>query len=141
MSRILAIDYGTKNIGLAISDDEQRVALPYQTIKLTNLDKEKNKLFEDLKQLAKLEKIEYLLVGLPLTSQARPTQLGKKVIQFASELEKALGLPVEVMDERSSTKLAGSLVHRTARNIHELSAQIILQDYLDKLKINNDRLS
>ena len=58
-----------------------------------------------------------------------------QIFEFAKELENSIGVPVEVFDERLTTKLAANLPHKTSRNIHELSAQILLQDYLDKIQV------
>ena len=135
MSRVLAIDYGTKNIGLAISDDAGKVALPYHTIKIKDMDSEMQKLLEDLKNLVKLEAIERIVVGLPLTSGGDRTKLGDQVFAFAKELENYTEVPVEVFDERMTSIMANQLPNKNSRNIHELSAQILLQDYLDKFEL------
>jgi putative holliday junction resolvase len=135
MGKILAIDYGTKNIGLAISDDEQKVSLPWQTIELSRGQTQEKKIIADLTKLAKLENIAGFLIGQPLTAAGSPTKLGEKIFTFAKNLERETGVPVEVMDERFTSKLAETLPYKTARNIHELSAQILLQDYLDKQKV------
>ena len=132
MGKVLAIDYGTKDIGLALSDEEKKIALPFLTISpKPNVEKNLDKVFEDVGKLVKTESIEMVVMGMPLTSSGSPTKLGDKVFEFAKNLEAQIGVPVDVMDERMSSKLAARLPHKTARNIHELSAQVILQDYLD----------
>jgi len=135
MSKVLGIDYGSKHVGLAISDDDGRVALPYQTITFkTSIKVESDKLLVDLGKLIELENIELIILGLPLNSRGLKTKLGDQIFHFAQRLEQTIGVSVEVMDERGTSKLAASLPYKTSRNIHELSAQILLQDYLDRAK-------
>jgi len=138
MSRILAMDYGIKHIGLAISDDKPSVALPWQTISVkTSLEAEKNKILEDLEKLVQVEEISQVIIGMPLNSTGDPTKLGDEVFVFAKDLGEILDIPVEVIDERFTSKIATQLPHKTSRNIHELSAQILLQEYIDSLVTNN----
>lgn len=145
--KILAIDYGTKNIGLAISDNKPSVALPWQTITITNGKKGRKgkegkegvweKIFEDLEKLVQIENIGRIIIGMPLNSTGDPTKLGDEVFKFAKDLGERLDIPVEVIDERFTSKMATGLPHKTSRNIHELSAQILLQEYIDKLVTSN----
>lgn len=134
--KILAMDYGTKHIGLAISDDKPSVALPWQTITVkTNLEAERDKILEDLEKLVQVEEISQVIIGMPLNSTGDPTKLGDEVFAFAKDLEERLDISVDVIDERFTSKLATTLPHKTSRNIHELSAQILLQEYIDKIQI------
>jgi len=160
MPKILAIDYGTKNIGLALSDDEGKIAFPYKTLKpgchsresgnpenlfcdkprfidprLRGDDKKRNRITEkiisDLKNICKIEKVEKIIIGMPLFLTGDKSKTTEKVFDFARALEREIGLPVETIDERLSTIQAKKLENKNARNIDELSAQILLQGYLD----------
>jgi putative holliday junction resolvase len=133
MSKILALDYGTKNIGLAISDNDGKVALPYHTITLKSSSAENMKmLLEDIKKLVETEEIERIVLGMPYTSSGDKTKLGDKIFEFSKKLEDFTATPVDVEDERLTSKLAEQLPNKNSRNIHELSAQILLQDFLDR---------
>ena len=133
MSKILALDYGTRHMGLAISDDEQKVALPFQTINVKGkLEDEKDKIIEDLVTLVEVEEIGSVIIGMPLNASGGRTKLGDEIFQFSKELTEKVDVQVDVIDERFTSKLATQLPHKTARNIHELSAQILLQEFLDK---------
>ena len=130
----LAIDYGTKNIGLAISDDSGKIALPFHTFNVTASSRAgQRKLMTDLKNLIKLEGIERIIMGLPLTSDGKKTKLGELIFGFARDLEESVKIPVEVEDERLTSRLASLLPNKNSRNIHELSAQLLLQGYLDRI--------
>lgn len=135
--KLLAIDYGTKHIGLAISDEKPSVALPFQTITVTGSHvQQRDKIIADLVKLVDLEHIETIIVGMPLRSDGLATKLGDEIYSFCKALEAAVAIPVDVLDERFTSKIATHLPHKTSRNIHELSAQVLLQDYIDKLSID-----
>ena len=87
----------------------------------------------DLKNLIKLEGIERIIMGLPLTSDGKKTKLGELIFGFARDLEESVKIPVEVEDERLTSRLASLLPNKNSRNIHELSAQLLLQGYLDRI--------
>lgn len=121
--KILAIDYGTKNIGLALSDDRAKLAFAYKTIND----------FLELKEICNQEKIEKIIIGLPINLSGAKTKSTEMVFNFVKKLKKELNLPVEIVDERLSTVEASRLENKKAQNnIDELSAQILLQSYLDK---------
>lgn len=133
MAKILAMDYGTRHIGLAISDDGQSVALPFNTITVKGkIEDEHAKIIEDLAALVDVEKISSIIIGMPLNASGQRTSLGDDIFEFSKQLTDAVDIDVDVIDERFTSKLAAQLPHKTSRNIHELSAQILLQDYLDQ---------
>jgi len=132
MPKILAMDYGTKHMGLAISDDGESVALPYQTINVKGkLEDEQDKIIEDLVTLVKVEEIGSIIIGMPLNATGNRTKLGDEIFNFSKQLAEQVDIKVDVIDERFTSKMATQLPHKTSRNIHELSAQILLQEYLD----------
>lgn len=136
--KILAIDYGTRNIGLALSDDEQKFAFPYNTLTVSRQQLTVNtldKIIKDIKNICQLEKVKQIVVGLPLNLSGDKTKTTDVVFKFVKKLEENLDVPVEVKDERLTTIQASHLLNKTARNIDELSAQILLQSYLDKINL------
>ena len=150
--KILAIDYGTKNIGLALSDDERKLAFAYATLRVCHSREGGNpekrfldsgsragmtekKVIEDIKKICELEKVETVVVGMPIGISGKDTKKTKEVWEFVKELQNNLKIPVETEDERLTTVAAGHLENKNARNVDELSAQILLQGWLDRQKI------
>ncbi len=121
--KILAIDYGTKNIGLAISDQRQQQAFVYGTLRMSR------KLFDKIKAICVKEMIDKIIIGLPLGLHGEYTDKTNETIYFSEALEKQIGLIVETQDERLSTVEALKLNDGQGRD--ESAARIILQQYLD----------
>ncbi len=133
MGRILGIDYGTKRIGLALSDEGQILASP-----LTVVHGE-SALYRELERLCAEESVERLVVGLPLNMNGTIGPKAKEVLAFKERLEKRFGLPVDTSDERLSTvqaesalREAGLSFRKRAQKIDKVAAQILLQAYLDQ---------
>ncbi len=100
MKRILAIDFGLKRIGLAITDDRQKIALPLGVVEGGK------KRVENIRKALKGKEIEKIIVGLPLLLNGREGDMAILVKAFAAELEQAFGVPVQLVDERLSSKMA-----------------------------------
>lgn len=125
----LGIDWGAKKIGLAVGDDHTNVAVPWLIVK---------DLAEVLK-LIKKETIDVVVVGEPkhLAGQSD----SKDFTKFLEELKSKTKLPVELIDERLSTRLANSLGYDKQMTVRQnkkvkqgddaVAAMIILQSYLD----------
>jgi len=123
--KILGIDYGTKNVGLALSDQEQKQAFVYDTLKMSD------KLFVEIKEICDKEEVDRIVVGLPLNLKGEYTQKTEEVVMFIGQLEEEVKIAVEFEDERFSSTEAEK--RGGGHGIDESSAQIILQQYLDKL--------
>ncbi len=125
MSKILAVDYGSKRIGLAITDQKHVIVFPYFTLS-------KDKFFLDnLKKICQKEDIEKIIVGLPLGLNSRETQQTREIKKFIELLKRELSISIIEEDERFSSKLADKL---SAKNRDEIAAMIILQSYLERNK-------
>ena len=120
---ILAIDYGTKNIGLAWCQKELGVVLPYGKI-------EHGKWNMELVELIKKEKVDKIVVGLPIGLDGRENENTKKIREFVGELQKEIDVPVDFVDERFTSAQADSMGGTVSRD--EKSAMIILETYLSK---------
>ena len=118
---ILAIDYGTKNIGLAWAQTGLGVVLPYGVIKDKNLG--------ELVKLIKKENIDKVVVGLPLGLEGKENANTKKIKKFASDLKGLINIPIEFEDERFSSQAADRMGEGGASR-DEKSAMVILQSYL-----------
>ncbi len=132
--RILALDLGKKRIGLAISDELGITAQGLETVERRGRRDD----IEDLRKLVAHRGVTKILVGDPLHMSGDASRQGEYTREFASELERKTGLPVEFRDERWTSKeaeraLRGSGVANNKRKaaIDRLSAVILLQSYLD----------
>ena len=140
---ILAIDYGAKKIGLAKSNQENTLALPLEVIRSSSrLD-----LLNQLKEICRLHEIIKVVVGVPVSlsngdskNLIREVDLENKhmqeVLGFISWLKTNINLPVEMEDERLSTKMANTLQKGLSKkgSDDDIAAMLILQNYLDRLR-------
>ncbi len=136
--RILALDLGKKRIGLAISDELGITAQGLETLERRGRRDD----IEDLRKLVGLRGVTRILMGDPLHMSGDASRQGEYTREFASELERKTGLPVEFRDERWTSReaertLRGSGVAHGKRKatIDQLSAVILLQGYLDSLRL------
>lgn len=126
--RILGIDYGSVRIGLALSDETQTLAREYAIWSPPQF-------WQEISQLITKEQVERIVVGLPLNMSGQASQKTIEVQGFHDRLQQTVTLPVEFMDERLSSVMAKQLPGGKT-NVDSLAAQIILQNYLDKINKN-----
>lgn len=125
--KILAIDYGTKKIGLAVSDRKSRIAFPFAVV-----DNDAG-LIERLKKIIKKEKIQKIVVGAPRYNPK--TNFYYQIEIFINDLEANFDLPIETHDELLTSKAAQKIKSDSTNKVksdHDLSAMLILEDYLTK---------
>ena len=127
---ILGIDYGTKRIGLAISDPDGRVAVPRAVMA------NKGSLAQVIGEIVaavQQEGIVAIVVGLPKSQRGKTTDMTTKAMEFATALRRAATIPVIMADERmtSSSVLAAPGGIGSAP-IDARAATVLLQDYLDQ---------
>jgi len=134
VSRTLGIDFGSKRVGLALSDRLNLIASPYRTLDYVS----EKELIAQLKSIVYENNIEIFVLGLPINMKGEDTIQTKKVRNF-KKLLSGLGLPVIYEDERlSSISAKNSLVLQNIKTGHHkgaidrTAAAIILQQYLDK---------
>lgn len=138
MSRILAIDYGRKRTGIAVTDPMQIIANGLTTVSTHGL-------MDFLLDYVKRERVERIIVGHPKQMNNEDSENMKYIVPFVNRLKKALpDIPVEMVDERFTsvlahqTMLAGGLKKKDRQNkalVDEISATIILQSYLESKRI------
>jgi putative Holliday junction resolvase len=138
MGRYLAIDYGTKRTGVAVTDPLNIIATALDTIQT-------HELMNYLGSYLKGEDVEKLVVGKPMNLDGTPSESMKYVRQFVSAFKKRFpGVDIEWIDERFTSKLAvyamvtGGMKkseRRKKENIDKISATIILQSYLEQNNI------
>ncbi len=135
MGRILCLDYGHVRIGVALSDPKHIIAsvMPYISVKKGNILKK-------IKDLIEMNDCEKIIIGLPLSLNGQETQKSLEVRRFCDKLQELLDIPVLLYDERLSTYAAENILMESGINRKKqkelkdsLSAQIVLQNYLDSL--------
>lgn len=134
--RTLAIDYGRRRHGIAISDEEAIIARPLAALDRTS-DED-----GDLRRIAAIvaeHGARRIVVGLPLLPDGTEGTIAGEVRRFAERLRDALGVPVDSFDERLSTSEAervlieGGVRRRRRKSLRDgLAAVLILQGYLDR---------
>ncbi len=141
--RILSLDVGTKNIGMAVCDPLGFTAQPLPTIR------RKGDLCGDLRHVAAAVReyqVETIVVGLPknMNGTEGPSCLMAK--EFATAAEKETGLPIVYWDERLTSKMAESAMieadlsrKKRKKEVDSLAAILILQNYLDYLRSGSSR--
>lgn len=123
--KYLGIDYGEAKVGLAIGDDESRLALPYKILKNSGW----TKLFSDLNDIFKAEAVQVAVVGLPVRTSGGVSEQTEKVRKFARELSQNSAIEITTHDERLSSREAQKL--GAGKRDDDVAAMIILQNYLD----------
>lgn len=130
---ILGIDYGTRNVGLAISDETELVAAALPLLHWTaEKPGARERLFADIAGVVEERKITKIVLGIPGIIE---NQIFKEIKKFGFELEKQLGLVVVYWDESfSSQRVERELRGKKRKSSDSLAAQLLLQEYLDFLR-------
>jgi putative holliday junction resolvase len=124
--RILGIDYGTKRIGLAVSDELGLLARELSIVS-------PGEFFRNLLQLVKDYELESIVVGMPLNMAGQDTIKTREAREFVLRVREQSGLVVHEVDERLSSQMAEH-ISGSSKNLDSLAAQIILQNYLNQKK-------
>ena len=135
--RIMGLDYGSKTVGVAISDVLLLSAQGREIIRR----KEENKLRRTLARIEELI-VEYgvtkIVLGLPLNMDQTPSERSQLCLEFKDKIERRTGIPVIMWDERLTTVEADEIMDEAGikgrdrkEYVDMIAAQIILQDYLD----------
>jgi putative Holliday junction resolvase len=145
-SPILALDYGRKRIGLAVSDAFGVLPRPIETL----VRKNRRDDIKRLREIARENGARLLVVGHPLRLDGSRGDMADEVERFAKRLENQLGLPVELMDERLTSWEAEQLEDQFAEplaaalsgkgekhGMDSVAAAIILRDYLEQRRGNS----
>jgi len=120
--RYLALDVGARRIGMAVGDDAHGLVRPLPTLARRSVSRD----LDALRRVANDERVERLVVGLPLTLRGEIGPQAERVRLFAAACE-ALGLPVELYDERHTTSEAAL---RGAPDLDAGAATVLLEDFM-----------
>ena len=135
--RVLALDLGAKRIGVAVSDSDGRLATPVTTIRR---HRDRPRLHREIADLVGEWEAELVLLGLPIDLRGEIGPAAQAVLAERDEMAAVLPVPVEVHDERLSTRMAdralrerGDLTGEDRRAVVDMAAAaVILQDWLDR---------
>ena len=133
--RVLAVDYGTRNVGLAICDELRIAVRPLATLHVAKL--KRTEIIKRISETAREYEATTILVGLPLRMDGTRGEAAERVDRFIAELEREVEIPVVARDERLTSRAADERLRsegagrreRRARS-DETAAVIILEDYL-----------
>jgi len=135
-TRILAVDYGRKRIGLALSDELRVTAHPLTTLLRTNRQNDMRR----LREICRENSVARIVVGQPLHMSGDASPMSDEAARFAARLQKHLGIQVELADERlTSWEAQRTLAKKTAalrrrKPIDDLAAAVLLRDYLEQTR-------
>ena len=132
--RILALDHGTKRIGVALSDETKTIAQPLEFI----LTEPFAAFLDRLKKLLVEKEVDLIIIGLPRNMDGSYGPAVQKVEAFVAVLRSAVTVPVKTLDERLTSAQANRIliqggVRRAQRKekVDKMAAAILLQSYLD----------
>ncbi|PIY10279.1 MAG: Holliday junction resolvase RuvX [Flexibacter sp. CG_4_10_14_3_um_filter_32_15] len=135
MGRLLAIDYGQKRVGLAVTDSEKIIATALETVA-------ENEVLEYLKNYIETEPVEVFVLGMPKKLDNSPSSNAAAVVKFQKKLETLFpDIPIALEDERFTSSLAldamisGGMSKKNRRNksnVDKISAVLILQTYMER---------
>ncbi len=137
MGRILAIDYGRKRCGIAVTDPLKIIANGLETIAT-------HKLMEFLKNYMSREQVELIVIGKPMQLNGQPSESMRYITPFVNRLRKEMpDMPIEMVDERFTSTIAHQAMidggmkksdRRDKARVDSIAASIILNDYLQSLQ-------
>jgi putative holliday junction resolvase len=137
--RVMALDYGERGVGVAISDELQLTVRP-----LTTIRREKRRRAEVIAQISELvaeNEVATLVVGLPLNMDGSRGAAVERVESFISDLRRSVSIPIVTVDERLTSREADRILREMGMDLRkrrersdEYAASVILQDYIDGQK-------
>ncbi|PYJ85951.1 MAG: Holliday junction resolvase RuvX [Verrucomicrobia bacterium] len=134
--RILAIDHGTKRMGVAISDELRMIVQPLEFIPAEPFAK----FLDRLKEILREKQVELILVGMPRNMDGSYGPAALKVQEFVAVLKEAIAIPIQTLDERLTSVQAHRFLteaevrgRQRKEKVDKSAAAILLQSYLDSL--------
>lgn len=132
--RVLAIDYGERRVGLALSEPTYAFVSGLPTIDRKTLDRP---LVEEIAAVVQEHEVERVVVGIPYTMEGEEGRAADAVREFQADLEEALDVPVDEWDERLTTEAAKRALRETGHTerqmkgkLDQLAAVLMLEAYL-----------
>ena len=133
--KLLAIDFGEKRVGLAITDSECKLAIP-----LTTLERQSDHgVVAQIADIVDQESVDRLIIGDPINMDGSRGSSAKRAASFANKLAERTGLPFEMINEsltsvaaRERLREAGVDLRRYPERIDAVAAQILLEEFLSR---------
>jgi putative Holliday junction resolvase len=129
--QILAFDYGTHHIGVAVGQTVTKTSSPLVVL---NVAREGKEIWNTISKLIDEWKPDQLLVGKPLNMDGTPSEMMKKVDSFFKKLQKITNIPCELVDERLTSFEAKQLMQVDSKDdrIDDLAAKIFLDNWIEQ---------
>ncbi len=140
--RILAVDYGRKRIGLALSDALGLTAQPLATLVRVNRQTDLRR----LREACRTHGVTHIIVGHPVHMTGEAGEMANEAARFAVRIEKEIGIGVELVDERLTSWEAEQTIaetkssaRRRRKPLDDVAAAILLRDYLERTRGQSPR--
>ena len=129
--QILAFDFGTQHIGVAVGQTVTKTSSP---LIILNVAREGKEIWKTISSLIDEWKPDQLLVGKPLNMDGTPSEMMKKVDPFFNKLQKISNIPCELVDERLTSFEAKQLIETQSKNdrVDDLAAKIFLDNWIEQ---------
>ncbi len=138
--RIMALDYGSKTVGVALTDALGLTVQPLETV-TRDQENKLRKTCRRIEEIARTYEVERIVVGLPLNMDGTPSERSRASEAFAEMIGRRTGLPVFLQDERLTTVEADEVLRESGVRpeerkavIDRIAASFILRDYLETVK-------
>lgn len=134
--RILAIDFGTKRIGLAITDPLKIFAIPFDTLP------NDNSTIPSIIKVINEKNVNQIILGYPVKESGEESSISGLIIKFKKELESKSGIEIQLVDERYSSDIASQKILESVKSkkkrrdkslIDKSAAAVMLEEYLNSL--------
>ena len=122
-SKFLAIDFGLKNLGLAISDQTNLIAIPFKTLS-------ERQLLNEIIEIVESNNIYGIIIGKPYNLDGSDSKMIVNVNLFIKKILRVQNFPIYLIDERLSSKQYKTSTKISKKGVHEKSACLILDDFL-----------
>jgi len=134
LKRLMALDYGERRIGIALTDPEQFITFPYKTIDTRRTPD----VVKEIVGIVKDRDVGALIVGNPLNAHGMDSKKSKDIKKFIAMLSNHLSISITLWDESYTTKAAVALMNQANRKlkknrdkVDQLAASLLLKDYLE----------
>ena len=134
--QILAFDFGTQHIGVAVGQTVTKTSSP---LIILNVAREGKEIWKTISSLIDEWKPDQLLVGKPLNMDGTPSEMMKKVDPFFNKLQKISNIPCELVDERLTSFEAKQLIKTQSKDdrVDDLAAKIFLDNWIEQYVNSN----
>lgn len=127
----MAIDYGEKRVGIALSDPLGVIAQPLTTISV----KSQKALFKQILEIIQQSNVELIIIGNPLSHKGEATEMSKQISRFIKRLKKMTDIEIKLWDERFTSQYAMNImkeikVKKQKDLVDQVAASIMLDEYL-----------